>query len=207
MPDAIAPLRDFVVAATRLADTAMDEVARVAAMRPLLMQLVSSDGWVPAAAAEAHPDHYTQHLLHCDPFERFSLVSFVWGPGHRTPIHDHTVWGLIGMLRGAEVSQHYRHAADGLLVAVNAPQRLEPGQVELVSPATGDIHQVTNAYDDRVSISVHVYGANIGSVARHAFDAQTGSARPFVSGYSAAAVPNLWDRSAAVRDGLQRGAA
>ena len=41
------------------------------------------------------------------------MVSFVWGPGQKTPIHDHTVWGLVGMLRGAERCRLYERAADG----------------------------------------------------------------------------------------------
>ena len=63
----------------------------------------------------------------------------------------------------------------------------------------GDIHTVANALDDRPSVSIHVYGANIGAVRRHVFDAATGATKDFVSGYSIATVPNLWDRSAAVR--------
>ncbi|MCJ0762571.1 cysteine dioxygenase [Variovorax terrae] len=200
--DAIAPLREFVVAATRLADQSLEEAARVAAMKPLLARLIATDGWLPEDAAQPHPEYYCQYLLHCDPLERFSVVSFVWGPGQRTPIHDHTVWGLIGMLRGAETGQHYRHAPDGRLAPHGAPARLEPGDIELVSPATGDIHQVANAHADRTSISIHVYGANIGAVARHVFDAQTGMAKSFVSGYSSTAVPNLWDRSEAMRRSL-----
>ena len=43
----------------------------------------------------------SQYLLYCDPEERFSVVSFVWGPGQSTPTHDPSVWGLIGVLRGA----------------------------------------------------------------------------------------------------------
>ena len=43
------------------------------------------------SAAQPHPQYYQQHLLHCDPLERFSVVSFVWGPGQKTPVHDHTV--------------------------------------------------------------------------------------------------------------------
>ena len=37
---------------------------------------------------------------------------------------------------------------------------------------------------------------------RHVFDAATGVVKDFVSGYSIATVPNLWDRSAAVRAGI-----
>ena len=65
----------------------------------------------------------------------------------------------------------------------------------MVSPATGDIHQVANAFDDRVSISIHVYGANIGAVRRHTFDAASGAPKTFISGYTSAVTPNLWDRS------------
>ncbi|MFT3776924.1 MAG: cysteine dioxygenase [Ottowia sp.] len=199
---ALAPLRDFVVEATRLADRRLPETGQVEAMRALLARLVAADGWLPEACAQPHPEHYQQHLLHCDPLERFSVVSFVWGPGQRTPIHDHQVWGLIGMLRGAETGQRFRRDAGGALHPEGPPARLAPGDIEMVSPATGDIHQVANAFDDRVSISIHVYGANIGAVARHVFDPATGAPRAFVSGYSSTPVPNLWDRSSQVRAGL-----
>ena len=72
---------------------------------------------------------------------------------------------------------------------------------DAVSPAVGDIHVVANALADRPSISIHVYGANIGAVRRHVFDPETGAPKDFVSGYSSDRVPNLWDRSAAVRAG------
>ncbi|MES2363480.1 MAG: cysteine dioxygenase [Pseudomonadota bacterium] len=205
--DQIAPLREFVMATTEVVVQAMDESARIAAIKPLLARLISSDGWLCEDAAKPHPEHYCQYLLHCDPLERFSVVSFVWGPGQRTPIHNHTVWGLIGMLRGAETGQHYRRESDGRLVPSGEPCRLERGDVELVSPTTGDIHQVANAHADRTSISVHVYGANIGAVARHVFDAAGGQAKSFVSGYSSSAVPNLWDRSETVRRNITGAAA
>ena len=32
-------------------------------------------------------------MNHVDARERFSVVSFVWAPGQKTAIHDHTVWG------------------------------------------------------------------------------------------------------------------
>ena len=51
-----------------------------------------------------------------------------------------------------------------------------------MSPRLGDIHRVANAYDDRVSISIHVYGADIGKVARATYG-RSGQEKPFVSGY------------------------
>jgi predicted metal-dependent enzyme (double-stranded beta helix superfamily) len=103
------------------------------------------------------------------------------------------------MLRGAERCRRYERAADGTLRALGEEQVLEPGEIEAVSPAVGDIHTVANALADAPSVSIHVYGANIGAVRRHVFDAATGVAKDFVSGYSLATVPNLWDLSAAAR--------
>lgn len=189
---------------TRLVESTQEEAALLQSARPLLAALLAADAWLPEPCTRTHPDYYRQYLLHCDPLERFSLVSFVWGPGQHTPIHDHGVWGLIGMLSGAETGQRFRIGDDGRLQADGEVGRLDPGDIEAVSPTVGDIHQVANAFDDRASISVHLYGANIGAVARHVFDPQSGAAKPFVSGYSTAEVPNLWDRSESIRQQITR---
>jgi len=201
----IEPLREFIRRMTELASRTTEEAQLLEGGRGLLAELIADSRWLPEAFAQPHPEFYQQYLLHCDPIERFSLVSFVWGPGQRTPIHDHGVWGLIGMLRGAETGQRYRVGDDGRLQPEGSETRLEPGDIEAVSPTLGDIHRVANAWPDRVSISIHLYGANIGAVARHVFDPDTGEAKPFVSGYSSPVVPNPWDRSAQIRAALAAG--
>ena len=197
--DRIAPLRDFVRAMTRLVERTDDEAALLAGARPLLANLIADDAWLPEDCARPDPQFYRQYLLHCDPLERFSVVSFVWGPGQKTPVHDHTVWGLVGMMRGAERCRRYERGADARVRAIGQETTLEPGDIDAVSPAVGDLHTVANALAEGPSISIHVYGANIGAVRRHVFDEATGAVKDFVSGYSAATVPNLWDRSAAMR--------
>lgn len=197
-PDPIAPLRDFVAGMTRLVERARDEPTMLAEGRKLLAALIADDGWLPEAFARPDPATYRQYLLYCDPLERFSVVSFVWEPGHRTPIHDHTVWGLVGVLRGAELCREY--APDGeRIVARGLEHTMTEGMIEAVSPAVGDWHVVANALADRTSVSIHVYGGNIGAVRRHMVDGSSGEIRDFVSGYSSAVLPNLWDRSEAVR--------
>ena len=52
-----------------------------------------------------------------------------------------------------------------------------------------------NGLDDRPSVSIHVYGGDIGSVCRNVFDPATGTPQAFVSGYSNMLMPNFWDRS------------
>lgn len=190
----LTPLREFITGFSGLLDQQPDEPRILAEGGALLATLVARDDWLPDAFAQPHPEYYQQVLLHCDSAERFSIVSFVWGPGQRTPIHDHTVWGLIGMLRGAEYSQPYQIDAEGRPQPRGAATRLEPGHVEAVSPTVGDIHRVHNAYEDRVSISIHVYGANIGAVRRHVYP-EAGGRKPFISGYSNSTLPNPWDRS------------
>ena len=161
----------------------LGEEKLLARVGSLVGALVRSDDWLPAEFTVPHPQYYQQYLLHADPQDRYSVVSFVWGPGQRTPVHDHTVWGVIGMLRGAEFGQHYVPQG-GRLVPSGPEERLEPGGVAAVSPAIGDVHRVRNAFDDAVSISIHVYGGNIGKIERHVFDETTGAAKRFVSGYA-----------------------
>ena len=183
--DRLAPLDAFVAAFGRLLDAAPGEPAILRDGAALLRALVARDDWLPEAFAEPDPARYQQYLLHVDPRERFSVVSFVWGPGQATPVHDHTVWGLIGMLRGAEIAQAYAPRADGRWRPAGEPVRLAPGDVEAVSPAIGDVHRVRNAFDDRTSISIHVYGADIGRVRRHTYP-DDGPPKVFVSGYTRA---------------------
>jgi len=66
------------------------------------------------------------------------------------------------------------------------------GAIDAISPTIGDIHRVSNAFDDRVTISIHVYGADIGKVRRSTYD-QDGSRKTFVSGYAEAPPLSLRD--------------
>jgi len=187
-------LREFVVAFSKLVESVSGEPEILREGSRLLTDLVGVDDWLPARYAEASMTGYQQYLLHADSRERFSVVSFVWGPGQKSPIHDHTVWGIVGILRGAEFEQSYFRASDGRFMEQGGPVRLEKGEVTAVSPAIGDFHRVANALDDQPSVSIHVYGANIGAVRRSMYETN-GSSKTFISGYSNAELPNLWDRS------------
>ena len=107
----IARLRTFVQNMTRAMDANEGERAILAAARPLLSDLITHDDWLPDAFAMPNPSRYQQYLLYCDPLERFSVVSFVWGPGQKTPVHDHKTWGMVGVMRGAELCREYTFRA------------------------------------------------------------------------------------------------
>lgn len=184
-------LLTFVQDITRLLEKKPDETEIVATGKALLAQLVEKDDWLPAAFTIPHPQFYQQYLLYADPLDRLSVVSFVWGPGQKTPVHDHLTWGLVGGLRGRERETTYARQADGRFIAT-ASHLLHPGEVTVVSPTLGDVHEVANDLDDQVSISIHVYGANIGRVRRHVFEPSSGAEKEFISGYASNVVPNLW---------------
>ena len=59
------------------------------------------------------------------------------------------------------------------------------GQVGAVSPLIGDWHRVSNG-SDGISISIHIYGGDIGKISRHCLE-ESGEIIDFVSGYDNAA--------------------
>ena len=156
----------------------------VLAIEPQLRQLVLSHDWLDEKYRRAIPSKpYAQYLLYRPEDYAFSVVSFVWNPGQGSPIHDHCTWGVIGQYQGQEEESRFRASASGRLELIaTVPAR--PGDVGHVYPPHRDIHQILNHTPDP-TISIHIYGGDIGSQARYAYDLETGVRRPFVSGYDA----------------------
>ncbi len=131
----LARLRRFIGDMTSLVGGAWqdkDEAAILEVGATLLGELVKHDDWLPESMAKCPPHGYAQNMLWCDPFERFCIVSFVWAPSAQTPVHDHQMWGLVGMLRGSETSQAYkRDEATGALT-LGECSALKPGDGEAV---------------------------------------------------------------------------
>lgn len=189
----LARFRDFVQDFTRLIDAVGDDEQKIFMDgKALLQNLICQDDWLPEEFSESSTDQYQQFLLHCDPLERFSIASFIWGPGQLTPIHDHTVWGMVGVMRGGEICEEFNvDEESGLLVAAGQ-HALHVGDVDLVSPTVGDIHRVSNALSDDVSVSIHIYGGNIGMIDRHTYDPNSQKVAAFISGYTNPVLPNIW---------------
>ncbi len=191
MPD-ITPLRVFVQGLTALADANPVSLATDAAT--LMRALVAHDHWLPDGFDQTEPDPgYGQRLLHCDPLQRFSVVCFASRGGCRTPVHDHRVWGLVGVLRGAEISTEMLAGPLGTPMHQGRVERFAAGEVCTLGPeAPYDIHWVRNALADATSVSIHLYGSNIGAVPRGVYDPDTSRVTEFISGYDNAFLPNIW---------------
>jgi predicted metal-dependent enzyme (double-stranded beta helix superfamily) len=198
----ISRFRNFVQLFTRLIDEFGNDEERILIKgKALLSELINNDDWLPEQFATPNPERYQQYLLYCDPMEHFSVVSFVWGPGQKTPVHDHTVWGMVGVMRGSELCEEFNIDSDSGRLIPGGSHQIAAGGIDLVSPRIGDIHRVSNALTDLPSVSIHIYGANIGAVSRHVYDLPSGRKSTFISGYSSTVVPNIWDRSVETASG------
>ena len=168
---------DALVGRTSNESTVLDE-GEVA-----LKSLIAHDDWLPNEYAKAVAERYQSYALYLDPKARYSVISFVWAPGQGTAVHNHTVWGLVGVLRGAELCEEFPVPGIGLMQSTHQ-HKLARGDVDRVSPTIGDWHKVSNAAAGETTVSIHVYGADIGRVHRHYWDAAKQMPQPMVSGYS-----------------------
>lgn len=160
------------VEALRLGHREDRALAGVVAER--LARLIRDPDWLPARHRVPADEGYCPHLVHVAPDGGWSLVSLVWKPGQRTPIHDHVAWCVVGVYQGEEEETRYRlYAQDDEPFLVETDRhRARAGDTVALVPPDEDIHAVANA-GDGVAISLHVYGADIaklGSSVNHRFD-------------------------------------
>jgi len=125
-------------------------------------------------------DHYVMYPLYVAPDGSFSVASAVWDVGQRTPIHDHGVWGVVGIYRGVEAEVHYGAAGDGERLEVTEKNVWSRGQVTVCCGGDRDIHQVS-CDSDAPCVGIHVYGGDIGRMRRRSYDLETGASTLFVS--------------------------
>ena len=153
----------------------------VLAIEPLLRRILAERDWLEEKYRRAIPTKpYAQYLLYRAPDYAFSVVSFVWNPGQGSPIHDHCTWGVIGQYQGEEEETRFRIIENRLERIGLALAR--PGDVSHVYPPLRDIHQINNR-SATPTISIHVYGGDIGSQRRHTYDPDTAAMQEFISGY------------------------
>jgi 3-mercaptopropionate dioxygenase len=155
------------------------------AIRPRFAKLLADEGWLPPRYRAAAPESgmgggIGQWLLARAEDGSLSLFSLVVPPAAQTPVHDHLAWGLVGLYRGTQDEEIYS-MRDGRLDLVEQ-RSLLPGDFYALIPPQDDIHRVRTTSAE-TSVSIHLLTNDTGCVWRHAYDAATGEARPFRSGY------------------------
>lgn len=142
----------------------LDRLAREPAFVAWLLPLLEreSEGWYVAHRGDALDGSY-------------SLQVFVWPPGSRTRIHDHTSWGAYRCALGTIFEERYERLDDG---SRHEHARLRevwqlpwsPRDVAfMVLPGDGGIHRVGNP-GARTAVSVHLYGPRLEEVDGRDYD-------------------------------------
>jgi predicted metal-dependent enzyme (double-stranded beta helix superfamily) len=178
-------VRGFVDHVRRSIAGARSPEEAIEAIRPRFAELLADDEWLPAQYAEPAKDSgmgsgIGQWLLYRADDDSLSLFSLVVPPAAETPIHDHLAWGLVGLYRGMQDEEIYVQR-DGAL-ALTEQRSLVPGDFYALVPPRDDIHRVRTTSPE-TSVSIHLLTNDTGCVWRHAFDPDSGEARPFRSGY------------------------
>jgi predicted metal-dependent enzyme (double-stranded beta helix superfamily) len=178
-------VRAFVADVAEAIAAAESPQAACDAIRPGFAELLRDPDWLPAEYQEPNPESgmgggIGQWLLYRAGDRSLSLFALVVPPGSETPIHDHLAWGLVGLYRGTQDEEVY--AADGDGWALVERRALVAGDFYALFPPRDDIHRVRTTSPE-TSVSIHLLTNDTGCVWRHAYDAQSGAARPFRSGY------------------------
>lgn len=142
---------------------------------------------VPAESRRPDPDHYVMYPLSVAGDGSYSIACAVWDVGQQTPIHDHGTWGVIGIMSGVEREIRYAVPSEGAPVRLGE-RLLGAGRVTVCCTSDQDVHQVS-ADGSEACIGIHIYGADIGTLPRHAFDPESGQAREFISRWPGAEQP------------------
>jgi predicted metal-dependent enzyme (double-stranded beta helix superfamily) len=88
--------------------------------------------------------------------DSLTVAHVISAPGSRSPIHNHRMWGVIGIYAGQEDNHLYRRGADGLVD--DGLRSLRAGDVFIMDPEL--IHAVANPLAT-LNGGLHVYGGDL----------------------------------------------
>jgi predicted metal-dependent enzyme (double-stranded beta helix superfamily) len=135
---------------------------------PVLARLVREPAFLDsyilplAEQTERAEDWY---VVHCDEDEggSYSLQIFVWPPGSKTQVHDHSSWGAFCCVVGSLSEERYERLDYGCRPDHARLRMLwrrvwkREDRVSTLLPCEGGIHRVGNPTGSK-AISVHLYG-------------------------------------------------
>ena len=109
---------------------------------------------------------YTRHVLYSDPFNRFTILAIVWGPGQFSPPHAHDTWCAYAVYDGPLHETGYALDASGTRAKAICTAVRNPGYSCFAGAGFDQIHRLGNA-GTKPAISIHVYGVERERIATH----------------------------------------
>ena len=154
-------------------------------LKPLMQRLITTTGSVPRGAFASRRDRFANNLIYRPNDRFFSIMGGNWLPGQTTPIHDHLTWAVVGVYEGEERESIYRRTDDAsnsrkARLSLVSERVNKKGDVTVLGKA--GIHRIDNV-SNSPSMSIHMYGLDIGTTERHSYNPVTGEVSKFVSGY------------------------
>jgi predicted metal-dependent enzyme (double-stranded beta helix superfamily) len=118
---------------------------------------------LPERFHRTRSEGYARRLLHRNDDLGYTAVVMTWGPGQRTPLHDHAgIWCVEGVVEGQMDVTQYDLVED----SAAAYRFEEKGCVHAAVGSAGclippfEYHVLANARDEP-SITLHVYGGEM----------------------------------------------
>lgn len=110
--------------------------------------------------------NYKRHLLYEDPMGRFSILSLVWEPGQKTPIHGHYTWCAYTILKGTMSEEQFVWSTGCENPTFLKCVSLISQQGAASHAGIDMMHCLANNGDEK-AISIHVYGVEGQRVSTH----------------------------------------
>ena len=118
---------------------------------------------LPERFHRVRPDGYARRLLHRNDELGYTAVVMTWGPGQKTPLHDHAgIWCVEGVVEGQmDVTQFdlIDESGGGFRFEAKGCVHAAVGSAGCLIPPF-EYHVLANA-TDTPSITLHVYGGEM----------------------------------------------
>jgi len=151
-----------------LVDAAVDKEsvsATVETIKAELCRLIRSGRIeLPPELTRPVEGHYARRLMHRDDKRGYSIVVMTWGPGQRTPIHDHSgMWCVEGVWGGSIDVQQYeltRSGDDGCRFEPRNSYEAGVGSAGCLIPPF-EYHSISNPCRQTAAVTLHIYGGEM----------------------------------------------
>lgn len=143
-------------------------------VRDLMTQTVADPDAI-CAALPVQTDEPSRVLHRSDDL---TVLQVSLPPGLKSPVHDHTIWAVIGIYQGQEDNRFFARsdADDPDPIEQRSTRSLGVSDVAALDEAT--IHAIANPTTG-VTLGLHVYGGDLLAAPRHVWDPETGRREPF----------------------------